>query len=261
MAKKKKSMALFEVIAKGRKDNRESELSVPQWMRQQDGTSETPAEGGKKPIPVPTTPIPPQAALEEPSLQVTPPALAQPRPIGRPAAEPGAAEPVFTTKGGRLNLSLNYVSCTVALLGLVLLLVVVFLLGRASVGDRPAAGGGSQAAGQAPAGPWVAGKYYLQIQAMGGLSDTLRDEARQIARFCTDAKVPAKVYQTARQYEFRSTTPFDSAASPEALQFAQRIAELGKRYKTLYGKPYDFSQHDRDGRFRPRYGMVRGAAR
>ena len=267
MAKKKKSMALFEVIAKSRQDKREPELSVPQWMRHRDESSQTPAEGGKKPIPVPTTLIPPQAAVEQPSLQVTPvePAPARPQPISRPAAEPGAAEPVFSTRGGRLSLSLNYVSCTVALLGLVLLLAVVFLLGRASVGDKPATNGGPKqaaaAAAQPPAESWAAGKYYLQIQAMGGLSDALRDEARLIARYCTDAKVPAKVVRTATQYEIRSTTPFDSAASSEALQFAQRIDALGKRYKTLYGKPYDFSQHDRDGRFRPRYGMVRGAAR
>ena len=44
-----------------------------------------------------------------------------------------AEQPTLSTAGGRLRLSLNYASCTVALVGLVLLLIVVFVLGRASV--------------------------------------------------------------------------------------------------------------------------------
>ena len=124
-----------------------------------------------------------------------------------------------------MRLSLNYASCTVALLGVVLLLVVAFVLGRASVG------GASVGAGQ-----WMPGKHYLLIRAMADRSDASKLAATSIADYCKEHGCDAEVFAGQKQWEVWSTCPFDSPSEASAKQLLARVQELGRNYQALPGK-------------------------
>ncbi len=280
MAKKKNSMALFEIVSKEKKARRAASLGVPGWMRRrdqgkdEDELSETaaPVEGVEK------TTVPaelPQAG--------GPDATRAPAP--RAAYEPA---PVISAAEGRLSLTLNYVSWGVVLLALVLLLILAFALGRHSVPNTPVARASplgiesAQALGdtanQGPAreetggnvrstktpperqGPRpetigltgrTVGKYYLVIQAMGGRTLPCRLDAEGIAEYCKSRGYKASVFQEKNQYIVWSEDPFDSTTSTEAQDYAWRIHNAGQDYKRDFKKKYDFNQCDSDGHLKP----------
>ena len=128
MAKKKNSMALFEVVAKEGKSRNQPDLSGPAWMRGQH-------VGGPKPSQ-------PPAAPTAPDYQATPAEAPEAAPEVRTQSFGGrqisGVEPMVSTDGGRLTVSLNYVSCTVAMLAILLLLIVAFMMGRASARPQEA---------------------------------------------------------------------------------------------------------------------------
>jgi len=244
MAKKSKSRAMFEVVSSGKRADR-GDLSLPAWMAKPEKS----------------------ASATRPQAPARPGEGAQPAVTGSRPGALGQAEPVLSLRQGRLRLSLNYVSCGVALLGLALLLAVIFALGRGSAG--PARGEAAETgkavsppveirqAGPAtipPAVGWISGKYYLIVRAMGGLTPQLRADAEHIARYCSNGGDDAAVIGTDREYLVWSLVPFDSPDSEEARTYAAQIHELGKRYKKKFpDKGYDFDQFDRQGRLRSRF--------
>ena len=241
MAKKKDSMALFEVISKSREKRSRGEMGVPDWM----GHSEQGA--------------PPQA---EASTTSTPPAI--PR---------AARKPAVVKTGGQLQVTLNYISCLALALGLVVLLAGAFWLGRSTA---PEAGGPAQAGMKAPFRPGLigqggnkagakqpemklpprqAGKYYLVIESTGGAQDWHLEQARKIQRFCYfEGGEPSEVRKypatqhTKEQYVVWSLTSFDSPRSTEATQHAEMIERLGARY---FGKHGDFKFQQRKNKDAP----------
>ncbi len=234
VAKKKRSQALFEVISKSTDKQSDGGLHVPGWMGSSDA-QEAPSPG-------------------------SPPA----GPGVRQATMPQAHEPVVSTVGGRLRLSLTYTTCMVAFAVLLLLLAGAFALGRylASTGGEVIV----VSAGEAPEGPdetggrrvVVAGTgagtqppaavrlYYLVIQNMMDSSDEHRQQADRIVAFCDSRGVPAEVGMYQGDYVVVSRQGFESPDSDAAEEFAQQIEQLGREYLASGGR-YNFMQRRRAG--------------
>ncbi|MBT3199611.1 MAG: hypothetical protein HN350_06810 [Phycisphaerales bacterium] len=320
MAKKKNSMALFEVISKTRDKNPDSEVIVPEWVRP--GYNKQPDEptAAPEPAPVesptpepqapeqvaPTAPVqqpveparldesPPEPVIQEPLLAapaapatVTPPptvtpvtpepiAAVSPEPIVTPepvvavSPEPmttasawqepvgedtpqttntpkNSGIPIWNTDGERLTLSLNYVSCMVASIGLLLLLAVAFVTGRMTA---------------SPAAPVAAkpvviqrelGKYYMVIETLPGRGAGAQAEAKRIADFCIKNGEPAEVKALNNNVIVWSATPFDTASSEAVSAHARRIQnDLGVKYDKLHASGYKFIQPQKNGKIAPK---------
>lgn len=236
--RRKDSMALFEVVAPGDRKKRKATMTVPDWMKRSH------APGGAQEAPQPTETPQPEAL-----------------PDVEPAANkrPDRAHVVWSTADGRVTVSLNYVSCGVAAMGVVLALVAMFMLGRASRGQVPP---GQPEGNKAPAqaGPVsgkvpqrISGKYYLVIQQLGGRTAALKADANAIAAYCLAARGDsATVIDDGQQYLVLSGRPFDRQTSGAALEYAADIHHtLGKRYKTDENSKYDFNQMDSRGLLDP----------
>ena len=265
MAKRKDSIALFEVIKNRRSD---ANLNVPTWM----GGKGTDGAGEPPPPPPPT-----------PALQ---PSLA-----AQPAA-PGAASRAWSrlagATGGQFTFRVTYRHCLLAaaVLGLVIIVSVwaAYRLGSGSGPINPPAertlaeksplgphvAAGNAAANSSAKSPAVApaatpvrvpGKYYLVIQSLVGASPEDQAEAEQIRLWCAQHGELATVatHMLPRTGKSRcivwSLRPFDSPTSPEAQAFGRKIETLGKDYKAQY-KRYDFRQQ-RDGKFDPWFEVYR----
>ena len=243
MVKKRNSVALFEVISKSKEKSSQADMGVPAWMG---GTAQD------EDAPKPDSPVP--AAPKLPPLP----------------APPVRTAPLMTTAGGRLQLSLNYVSCLVIAVGLVLLLAGAFWLGRKTA-PAPQTGEGrmkaefragllsendTAGAGAAKTLPKrIPGKYYIVIESTRGTDAWHLAQAEKIARFCIERNEPAEVRKypaTSRsreQYVAWSLTPFDSPTSEAATQHARGIEKLGEEFFELHGD-YKFLQRNA-GRFDP----------
>jgi hypothetical protein len=256
VAKKKNSVALFEVIQKTRRG--EGSTDVPKWM------------GGQA------------AAAGESAWQERQERLVRPSLVAR------ARESLFAIAGDRLRLSLDYASCAVAVLGLVALLAGAFALGYWSGSGRAENGEGAagtmsqrtqfgkhvlggappgRADGSAtkPAGTGSnrqKGKWYLVIQGLAGVSGADLDEAARIVAYCSAKGEPATVARyTSRQsgkqrYIVWSLKGHDSSTSEEAKKHGMSIEGIGKEYFDKY-KTYDFRQRKTDGRFDPWFEVQR----
>jgi hypothetical protein len=235
LAKKKNSVALFEVIQKSKRS--EGGVSVPGWME---------GEG-------PGAPAPASPAAETGSA----PAPASPR----------ASEPLISVAGDRLRVSMTYRTGALAATGLVILLVAGFSLGwwggAASVTPQaPALGNGKPMGKHVLAGPNAKGvqpkpkpvapgqrqpgKWYLVIQSMTGVEQQHLADAGQIVAFCKAQGHGATVARYnprsgKQRYIVWSLKPFDKAGSAEAQAYARQIEELGKKYRQAGGK-YNFQQ-------------------
>ena len=243
MARKKDSVALFEVISKSRDKHAESDMSVPRWI--------TGSEEPEKPA------APEERPRVEPDRAV--PTIRKPH---------GPAEPMFATSGGRLRVSLNYLSCTIIVLGLVLALAGAFVLGRATAPASPVEKPGktTPGAGQVKGTPRearrpvtrmpqrVSGKYYLVIESLKGKSAKDLAEAKRIAEFCKQNGEPAEVRSMGTRYIVWSLTAFDSPRSEAAIRHARSIQDnLGKEYfNPAKNRNYKFLQM-KDGKFDPYY--------
>lgn len=236
-----------------------------------------PAPSAQEPAEPSDMPPPEPAAEPEPAFVRPAPARTE----AEAPVEPDAAmEPMISRSGNRLRLSLSYVSCMVVFIALVLLMVVVFALGRhsvrlpenqasapssdqsteqAGIARAPAAGGTSGVGlPKLPPPARVQGKYYLIVQVLRGKSDRDMETAQNIVKFLDEKGLPADV-GTFRSggteyYGVWSLTPFDSAKSSDAIAFAKRIdSELGPEYFKKYGE-YNFMQRKkRGGELEPYY--------
>jgi len=225
VAKRKNPTALFEAISRTREKEVQSGLNVPTWM----------GEG--------------EADSRQPKTQ----------PDASSSARVGGGAAVSKT-AGKLELSLNYVSCIAIGVVAVLLLAGAFWAGRATAGRGSSAGTGeAPATGDGPAVDTaaidqmppslptrVAGKYYLVIQQLKDDSVASKVEAQRIADFCglNNEKAEVRKFQDARGRRFWavwSLTPLDSDRSSEAEDHAKAVEAMGKRYFAKY-QTYNFQQ-------------------
>ena len=262
MAKKKSSMALFEVVTREKRHHKAA-MTVPEWMK---GTAAT--EASRQALISPAEEAQPEQEHADPTGLDVPPGAAPGPDVEtdyhasdrhEPAATQG--EKVLSVADGRVTVSLNYVSCAVAGLGLLLAILAAFLLGRASAPKAPAASKAART--HAKAGlvlgtrpprrtQRIVGKYYLVIQELGGLTPAMKKDAHEIAVYCEAARGDAAtVINDGRQYVVLSGKPFDSPAATEARVYAADIDALGNRYKADVNRKYDFNQMDSQGRLDP----------
>ena len=269
MAKRRKdSMALFEVVAPGKRQKRKTPLAIPDWMKKSNVPDEAPAKPASR-MPPESHCVASSRAEAVPDAAPTDDEMAGHEPARYEAAddsEPAGRadeqdQAVLSLSPGRVTLSLNYVSCAVVATGLVLALVAAFMLGRASAPAAPgddentrAAAGTGLVLGKSPSrgAPRISGKHYLVIQQLAGRTAALKADAEAVAAYCKGARGDhATVVDDGQQYVVLSARPFDSRTSPEALEYAAEIHELGKRYKADENNRYNFNQMDSRGRLDP----------
>ena len=253
-------MALFEVISKHRDKNPDAEVTVPAWVKpngqpdQQDQQAQGPgvveAAGGEPASPEPETQTPAPrgraTASESPSRPALPTTSTwEPRPS---ADTPKMSDlPIWSTDGGRLTLSLNYVSCLVVSTGVLLLIITAFFLGRVTAPETVEPPGGATAAVKREVG-----KYYMVIQTLTGNSREARAEAEQIVKFLAENKEPAQVMLLRDNLIVWSLTPFDSPKEEEVIGHALFVQnELGAKYARKYGSKYKFLQPQKNGKLAP----------
>jgi len=248
MPKKKDSVALFEVIARTR-------------GRQVTGT-EKDREPSTKPADlqyVPTLPPTPHE-IEPPSEEPTPRAGVSER------------EPIARIEGNRLRLSLNHTSCVIISLSLLVLLLLLFMLGRKTAGIQkaaePAGFGSIENApyktgvlerSTPPSSPpeqtleRIAGKYYPVVQGLLGAGPQEIADAEKIQRWLESIGEPADVRQLGSQIIVWSLKGFDSPDTPKAKEWIKAIETIGDEYKKQGGK-YGFEQGGTGQfiRYRPR---------
>lgn len=248
MAKKKSSVALFEVINRTKRKHMDAGLSVPTWMTGP-GHREDQTEPPSTYRPVSAAPPLPRAAA--------------------PVSEP-AREPMVSTEPGRIRLSMTFVTAGIVAVTFLVLLIGVFILGRASapagtvtaeadlgqptldpgvLDRRPPAPPTGNNGGQRQR---LAGKYYLVIQNTLGKTAQHKAVAGEIASWCARKGHPAEARQATTGYwVVWSYTPFDAPTSEDALAYAQQIEALGREYRRDGGQ-FDFRQR-RNGQFDPLY--------
>ena len=245
MARKKSHKALFEVITgDGRKADKQ--LGVPGWF----GQAKQPAR--------------------EPSAEPAAVAAQVPSKLPRPMAA-AEREPVLSTSGGRLRISLSSIAALLILLGLIALMAVAFALGRVSV--RAARGEAIDAPrksdvpslGDAPPGftPLPGGSrgrrrrlsavvigddayrppdyYYLVIQA--GIES--RSEAEHVKRFLYENRVDATIHPMRVQgrYMVKDLRGFKDPNGRAVRDHVENtIRPLGRAYVKDGGGKRDFGQ-------------------
>lgn len=327
MAKKKNSMALFEVISKTRDKNPDAEVLVPGWAKQGQEEPQPPAPAEVPPAPpveppaeieapteaqaeAPTeaqtaaveqsapvieaaepTETPAETAEIEPIEQIEPEPepepdepetnvieVAAPQPqqtFEAPAAAPRPAwrdrktdtdadgdgdgdRPMWSTDGGRLTISLNYVSCLVASIGILFLIIGAFALGRATGSSDDPIVPKKQGAIKR-----IDGKYYMVIQRLPDRSVESAAEARRIAEFCNANGEPAQVQLIPKVVNRKivpgkghlivwSGKPFNTPRSEEVKAHAMFVQnELGAKYARKYGSRYKFRQTGANGNLAP----------
>lgn len=233
MAKKKDSIALFELISKG-----QDAQHLPGWMdtkKQDDSSAGHAATAERSAIP-PRPVVPVDAALE-------------------------------ARRAPHLELSLSYTHSLVLILAVVVLLVFSFMLGRATAPSAsPAEDEAPQQNGQVSAGlaqqqaaattklpERVRGKYYLVIQDMLGMSPQKLTEAQDIINFLAQNDVPAEVIQWGDRYIVWSLQSVDSPDTEQAKNMVAYVEQVGRRYKAQGGR-YDFKQNKSGAWFMPFQG-------
>jgi len=266
-------MALFEVISKSRDKNPDSEVTVPNWIKPSSGepdqtagepqVQDSAAEEPAAPESETQTSAPlEEVAAAEPKSPSTPvlPTTSTWEPRRSPETPKVSNLPIWSTSGGRLILSLNYVSCLVVSTGIVLLIVAAFVVGH-MVGSRPATPAGAQS-GQ-PVVKRQVGKYYMVIETLNGNTREARAEADQIVKFCAANGEPSEVQLLPKVVNGKvvkgqgnlivwSLTPFDSPKSEEVRAHALHIQnELGPKYARKHGSKYKFNQPEKNGKLVP----------
>ena len=273
--KRKSSPALFELISKSKMQG-EEQTAVPPWMVPKPAGAAEQAKLAQQPK---VAPQPESAQPQAPADQAaeTPGTYAPIHmPVEMPAEvasrkdiAPAGGEAIISTAGGRLRLSLNYTNCVIAGVAAVLVLAVVFMLGRAAAPSAPAgqaSAGGTPPQPSARGGPEAPaagkageienaagsvkelekGKYYLIIQGLIGNSDEFKKDAQAIVDFLNNKMHEPAKYFTSKDGKYLyvvSTTAFDSPESDKARQFVQSIEKVGRLYRNQGGR-YDFRQRE-----------------
>ncbi|MCP4378813.1 MAG: hypothetical protein GY794_21885 [bacterium] len=295
MAKKKNSMALFEVISKNRDKNPDSEVIVPDWVKPGGQQAPTGAQPPEVPAQSPVVPVEVVAPISEPEpipvLEPAAEAIPEPEPQSpaplleevapteeipvlqttstwgprQTSESPEVSDlPIWSTVGGRLILSLNYVSCLVASTGVLLLILAAFWIGRSTAPDStPVAQNSKNAIKRIP------GKYYMALQIFPDDSDASWAEARRMAAFCNangdgeqadvqtiyaSKRVDGRIVRGKKYLIVWSATPFNSQTSEEVTAHALFIQNgLGVKYAQKYrSSKYKFIQPQRSGKLIPK---------
>ena len=226
MAKKKDSVALFEVITKSRQARSQAGLSVPGWMEKNRQRL-----SGEAPVPT-------IAAV--------------------PAVPRGVS-----TSGRLLSVSLSQTGWVATATCLIVLLGVVFWLGRitapsqrqappqAALGtetQKPSVVGDSTATNQPTSTSRTPGLYYLVIQGTRGTDQKHKEDAWAIRDYLASQGMTSEVRLWTganKQYVVWAYQGFDSPRSDQAKRYVDMIEELGRRYKTAGGQ-YGFEQRKDD---------------
>lgn len=244
MKRKKDSSALFELMSlssKGVSDEPEAvdasdapAQPVPPQREKESAPSAGPAmppePPGETPAPAPPRRPRPTAAPPAPRPERSEPRATSP-------TTPPAGEPATAGESGRLTLSLGYPSVAVAGLGLVVVLLAAFWLGRLSVSasNGPAADGPAQAS-MWPAGDQnpVAGKRYLVVEALPN-TETNQAVADQIVAFLAERGEPARKYPDDESLYIVSLRGFDRV-DQRAREYANYVhQQLGEAYFARFG--------------------------
>jgi hypothetical protein len=292
MAKRKDAIALFEAIQKSRQKRTETQMTVPQWMgRSPAGAPET-APAGAAVAPVssadvaaPSAPVPPVGTVSPPPAGAGPGSASRTtlRALRTPSAAAPPGEPVVSLAGERLRLSLNYVSCAIAVGVLLVLLIGSFWLGwvggkrsgqavtagggdvpykpgvAAGLGDREKAAAAAAAMANAPR---QKGKFYLVVQSLAAAGEAERVEGTRICQYLEEqghaARLATYKHPTtgAARYIVWSMKPFDSPGSDEAKAYARQVEDLGKTYFAKH-KTYDFKQSAPGKKFDPWFELCK----
>lgn len=257
VVRKKNAKALFEVITSAARRGRP--LGVPGWFGQPKATAPAISPSAPEPSRLPASP--------GPAVGVPP---AGPRQMPRSAR---AGEPALTVSGGRVRVSLNQVSATVAAIVAVVVVVTAFVMGRLTAprlveSERPLPSGrqdvldlGSGHPGvvpvpRPPEGQGVRpvgmvpddavrekGASYLVIQ--GGINT--RPEAEDIKRFLHSKGVSATLHKgQTNRYLVKDMRPWRDVGSRQTRadleQYIKRMEQLGSEY-LRQGGDYDFRQN------------------
>ena len=264
MSKKKGEKSLLEVLGL-HQDKKVSQLNVPDWIRR---TEQTAAEE-----------IARKGMMKEPLL---PPAKGQISKVSQPARTTNlpekGEEKIISISNGRVNISLNQVSATVAAVVIILMIVMAFFLGKrmgtkSSVrvapskdlktdipyrpdvskispkrpGVVPIPRSSSNAAEEKKTNLPIStkrqkGLYYLVIQ--GGI--TSRAEAEDIRRFLYSKGINTTVERMSiNKYKVKDLRGFKNLRSPETraelARYVEQIERLGREYLRQGGR-YGFRQ-------------------
>jgi len=223
--------------------------------------SKTKLKRPDEPVAVGTKPY--TVAAPTPTAAATPPA----KPV-KPTVQPGwevFGEPIVSTAGKRLRLSLTQGHCITAGSALVVLLILSFILGRASVPkEAPPPEEQADAMLMIQAAPdtqttqppkaqlpppttrtRIPGKFYLVIQQALGSAQQQEADSRAIVAWLREQDEPATVARFDNRAGFFvwSLTGFDSPTGEDAIKYAQSIELLGRKYGSEGGK-YKFKQRD-----------------
>lgn len=250
MAKRKDSLALFEVF--GKKPKASSVL--PSWMQKQPPAAGDAPAAANDTAGAPTAPT----GAEQPPGESMPPQL----PPAEAAPTVGGTGS-FERSGVHVRLTMSQTGWLVSAAGVLVLLAASFLLGRLSAPTTerplppilPAPGAGTPAgptgggeANRAKTVSRIVGKYYLVIQ---GIKDKDKDkgyrDAENIVAFLAREGVPADIRELGSSYIVWSGDPMDKPDDAKALDYVRKIEDLGKKYKSVGA--YDFNQKgSRDGK-------------
>lgn len=216
-----------------------------------------------------------EASAPEPGF-IPPPAEAQP---SSPNGDWASSEPAM--------LRLRPVPAVVLLLGIAVLLVLSFLIGRASAPqagppEGPSQQDGSANGAEASTQPPMLGinpvrppdralaarsgqrdpkRYYLIVESLKGKSQSDYAEAERIVAFCQERSLPADIVLMGDRLAIWGLLGFRRDDSPEALAHARRVEKVGQEYFDTY-KTYKFLQRKKeDGPFRPFFYSGRSEAR
>ncbi|MBS3820902.1 MAG: hypothetical protein GVY16_03485 [Planctomycetes bacterium] len=193
-----------------------------------------------------------------------------------PPASAGRSEPWLSIAGQRVSISLSVLKAMVAIGVVMILLVLMFLLGRLTA-PKTFAPAEPADAGQAeiPALPPIEGlrpmspttepvkatqtgqrdprRQYLVIQTLSGTDDEDLAEAERIMQFAARHDLPADIQIMGtgdnRRYVVWSLLGVADRDSDAAAEHVRKVERVGKAYFETYGT-YDFRQQ-RQGRAQP----------
>ena len=266
MARKKNSVALFEVISSNRERREQAGMHVPDWMHPEQ------ADDANRP------------AAQPPRERNTPPPLSKPVPKPRSSETPAASTTV-RQGGDGWTIAVSRLGAGIAAGCLLLILGLAFLAGRysapgpagsveAQMGSgprneaaKPGAPQGGKKADPAEYGyddAQYSDRGYLVIQdlqggvdARGNVTDRrLYAEALDIVDWLRrEKKVFANVRQRNGSLIVWSLKGFEpDAEKKDKDQYAGMIEEYGREYmKSKPERRWDFRQRNRRGQFVPRW--------
>ena len=181
--------------------------------------------------------------------------------------------PMWRIEGDRIHFSLSFVTAMVVLGGVGVLLVAAFVLGRVTGGSgqtrtAPGTGSADEVPGRVESttraersdGPVRAvsgrrdpSRHYIIVETLKSNKDADKVEAEQIIEFCKLRDIPADMVLIGRKPNTRvavwSLLGFESNNSPDAIQHAEKVEEIGREYFEKH-KTYKFLQR-RNGEFSP----------